>query len=270
MRKKVHLIIGHKGFLGSNLLKLNFFKNKNKILFDIKDFNSKKISWSKSLFNLMKKKKPDFVWNMSGSYTNNFRKDLTTNVITNYELFINVIKLKLKSKILVIGSASEYGLNPKKNSIAVTEGSELKPNSIYSWSKISLFYLIKFFSSVHNLNIVYARIFNIYGKGITDKLFVGKINNLIKTKKLNIKKLRGLDSKRDYSSVKDVANKLRKIMLKGKKGHVYNVGSGKLTTNLKLINILFNKNHSFKKKMISNDNYYDVSYRSNNSKFKKL
>lgn len=269
--KNIHLIIGYKGFIARNLLKLKFFQNKKKILFDIKDFNSKKISWKKSLLDIIKKKRPNYIWNMSGSYTNNFRKDLNSNVIINYEIFNIVLKFKIKSKILVIGSASEYGLNLKKNSISVSENKELRPNSIYSWSKISLFYLIKFFSSIHNLNIVYARVFNIYGKGITDKLFVGKIHNLIKTKKLNIKKLRGLKSKRDYSSIKDVVNKLKTIMLKGKKGHVYNVGSGKLTSNLQIINMLTNKDFEFeKKKWIFNDNFYDVSYKSNNSKFKKL
>ena len=60
-------------------------------------------------------------------------------------------------------------------------------------------------------------------------------------------------------------------MLKGKKGHVYNVGSGKLTSNLQILKMLTNKGFEFeKKKWIFNDNFYDVSYKSNNSKFKKL
>jgi hypothetical protein len=104
-----------------------------------------------------------------------------------------------------------------------------------------------------------------------------KINGFLKDtklellKKLNIKKLKGLKSKRDYSSIKDVVNKLKTIMLKGKKGHVYNVGSGKLTSNFQILKMLTNKGFEFeKKKWIFNDNFYDVSYKSNNSKFKKL
>ena len=243
MNKKSHLIIGYKGFIGSNLVKIDYFKKKKKFLIDKNTNNNLKVNLvnAKSVYNFLEKKKPSYIWNLSGSYSNNFYKDFQNNLIINFNIFESVRKLNLKSKILVVGSASEYGLNYKKKPISISEDGDLNPNSLYAWSKVSLFYLCKYFAQIHKLNIIYARIFNIYGDGINYNLFPGKINKLIKLKKLDINKIKELNSKRDYSDIKDIVKKLKKVMLKGKNGNAYNIGSGKLTSNIDLINRILKK-----------------------------
>lgn len=275
MKKNIHLIIGNKGFIGQHLLKNKYFNDKKLIFLDKKDqknnFNLKNF---KQVYLFLNRNKPNYIWNVSGTFTNNLLKDFNSNVLINFNFFESIRKLNLKTKMLVVGTSGEYGKVLDEKKLSAKESDNLNPFSLYAWSKISLYYLMKYFYNTYNLNIVYARIFNIYGDGISKKLFPGRINNLIDKKKINLEKFNNLDSKRDYSNIKDVIEKIKTIMLKGSRGNVYNVGSNKLITNYNLIKIIsFQKKIKLNKinnKKKHNNNSNDLFFSSNNSKFNKL
>jgi GDP-4-dehydro-6-deoxy-D-mannose reductase len=80
------------------------------------------------------------------------------------------------------------------------------------------------------MDIVMARTFNLMGKGLSPQLFIGKLYQqieLYKGGKLSHITLGNTSNKRDYISIDEAITHYRLIMDKGKRGEVYNVGTGK-------------------------------------------
>ena len=127
-----------------------------------------------------------------------------------------------------MGSAAEYGFIKEEDN-PVKEDHPLNPVSIYGLTKVYQTHLMKFYHQVHELDIVMARTFNLLGKNISNRLFIGRIYQQIEQyKKGEIKKimLGSLDSKRDYLKVEEAIKDYEKSMNFGEKGEVYNIGSG--------------------------------------------
>jgi len=113
------------------------------------------------------------------------------------------------------------------------------------------------------INVVMARTFNLLGKEISEKLFIGRLYKQIaeyKEKKINKIKLGNLDNKRDYIKIEDAVKKYELIMNKGGSGEIYNVGSGKSISIKDLLSgILKENNLSMDNVEISNfDCRFDV------------
>jgi GDP-4-dehydro-6-deoxy-D-mannose reductase len=118
-------------------------------------------------------------------------------------------------------------IQPNENPIPETH--ILNPVSIYGLTKALQTQIFEFYAK-KEMNIFLARIFNLLDKNISDKLLVGKVHNIckkIQNKELTYLELGNLESQRDYISTKEAAKMLFNIIEKGKKGEVYNVGSGK-------------------------------------------
>jgi nucleoside-diphosphate-sugar epimerase len=80
------------------------------------------------------------------------------------------------------------------------------------------------------MDLVMARTFNLFGTGMSDRLFVGKIYDQIrKYKQGAISKIEfgNLTSRRDFIDVADAVKYYELIMNYGASSQIYNVGSGK-------------------------------------------
>ena len=129
-------------------------------------------------------------------------------------------------KILVIGSASEYG---KFYDTAITENFPLHPTSLYGLDKICLYNASMYYYE-RGLPIVHVRQFNTTGplqretfvlpsfckqaaeieKGIREpKMFVGDLNQ-----------------ERDFIDIRDTCRAYSLLFEEGLAGQVYNVSSG--------------------------------------------
>ena len=79
------------------------------------------------------------------------------------------------------------------------------------------------------VDVVYARIFNLYGKNINENLLPGflekKINDLLRGKIKKIK-LRPLTDIYDFIHVDEAIKLVKLLYEKGQSGNIYNVGSG--------------------------------------------
>ena len=172
---------------------------------------------------------PDEIYHLAGSFSNDFYIDLESNLITTRNILESVYKLRKKSRILLIGSSAEYG-SIKQGDNPISELHPLNPTSIYGLTKIFQTYLMKLYVELHGLDVVMARVFNLNGKGISDKLFIGNLYKQIKDLKSNkIKEilLGNINNERDYISVNNAVIAYKKIMKNGITGEIYNVGSGK-------------------------------------------
>lgn len=235
------LIIGSSGFIGSELI--NFLISLNQDIYTI----GRKKENNRNHFTLPKKEisnffdktliqvKPDYIFHLAGDFKEeSIDTSLKANCGLTYELLnsINKNKSNKNIKILIVGSAAEYGF-VSRNKLPVTENTEIKPNSVYGISKSMQAYIVNQYMK-SNKNIVYVRPFNIIGKGISEKLSLGNFNkqiNLIKKNKIKPKIiLRNMHSSRDFVDVKDTVEIFWKIInSKLSFGKFINICSGKST-----------------------------------------
>ena len=246
------LITGASGFTGSKLVKLLQNKNydnckvfltdvtedlshQNYVKCDLTSFDSVKL--------LLNEIKPTHIFNLAGTFSNEFLIDFNSNVIAVKNILDNLINANLNAKILLIGSAAEYG-NVKEIENPIIETHSLSPINLYGLTKVFQSNLMNYYVNKFDLDIVMARTFNIYGQGISVKLFAGKIYEMIDMYKKNeIKKLSfyDLENLRDYIHINDALNYYLEIMNFGIKGEVYNVGNGKPMTNRDLLKSILNE-----------------------------
>ena len=173
--------------------------------------------------------KPTRIYHLAGSFTNDYNTDHESNVLTTKNILDAVYKYSSSARVLLIGSAAEYGLVSKEN-CPVAESSSLRPFSIYGLTKINQKTIMDYYVNTKSLDIVMARPFNLYGKGISSRLFIGKVYqeiNSLKNGDVDKISLGNLDSERDFISIENAVKHYIRIMEKGIVGEVYNVASGK-------------------------------------------
>ena len=198
-----------------------------------------------SVSDLIQETQPDQIYHLAGSFSNDYDIDYANNVLATKNILDTLLKYRGSCQVLLIGSAAEYGL-VKEEDNPVKEDQPLNPVSIYGLTKVYQTHLMNFYCQVHNLDIVMARTFNLLGKNISDSLFIGRFFQQIEQYKNGDTKkiiLGDLQSKRDYIDVQEAVKYYEIIMNHGKKGMVYNVGSGKSIILSKLIEQILIENN---------------------------
>lgn len=217
------LITGANGFSAFHLIKL--LSQDAGITIYRTDLNDCDLAQYLDIEKLLNTIKPDQIYHLAGSFTNDYQKDYTSNVLSTKNIFDALLKLNLSCKVLLIGSAAEYGV-PVTNPIS--EDSLLKPVSVYGLTKVFQTHLMQYYATAHGLDLVMARTFNLMGRGISNRLFVGKLYEQIdQFKKGEISQivLGDLSAERDYIDVEEAVLYYRAIMNHG--NGIYNVGSGR-------------------------------------------
>jgi nucleoside-diphosphate-sugar epimerase len=237
------LITGAAGFTATHLAKLLAGKSDpvsapNELFFTSLRTNKPKycthyipcdLSKFESVNSLISSIRPDQIYHLAGSFTNDYALDYAANVSSTKNILDSLLHSGISAKILLIGSAAEYGaVEEEENPIAETH--PLKPISIYGLTKLLQTQLMDYYYRMHQINIVMARTFNIFGRGMSSRLFLGRIYEQIdKYKRQEISKIAvgNLKNKRDYLDIKDTVKYYQAIMARGLSGEIYNVGSGK-------------------------------------------
>jgi len=187
--------------------------------------------------NLIKKYQPKNIYHLAGSFTQNYKNDFNSNLQATKNILDAVKEFSPSSRVLLIGSAAEYGI-VKSEDCPITEDAELRPFNIYGLTKIYQKSLMDFYVNSYALDIVMARPFNLYGKGASSLLFIGNLYkqiDLYKSGKISEILLGNLQTKRDYIFIKDAVRHYITIMKSGASGEIYNVASGKPTSTKDLL-----------------------------------
>src|SRR5574338_1315890 len=152
-----------------------------------------------------------------------------TNVTGTVNLLRACVERNVKN-IVAASTAAVYGESLKQ---PISENSTTNPISPYGASKLSMEYYLKSFSICYNLNCISLRFFNVYGEGQTNA-YAGVITKFMEAIENNKPLTVFGDGKntRDFVSAKDVVDAIQLSIkkIKGKKGDVYNIGSGKHIT----------------------------------------
>lgn len=237
------LVLGSLGFIGSSFIKYCIDNEKcssnNLIGIDIHavENNSLEIKYevcdvtnSSLLKKILKKYNPTHILNCIGLFASN---DFDLMLKINVNISQSILEYYSEngnsniSKILLIGSAAEYGF-PK--TLPVLESDPLNPVNYYGLSKVFQTKLAEFYYENYNIPVVIARPFNIIGLNISDKLAYGSFQKKVQEASNNsIIKTGNLSSFRDYLDVSEVCKMLFTVLFKGASGEIYNICSGKET-----------------------------------------
>ncbi len=123
-------------------------------------------------------------------------------------------------KLVIAGSFSEYD----QELGYLAENSALKPNTPYGAAKVALYQALSLWAPAQGVEIVWPRIFSVYGPGEHEKRFVPAV--ILAALKGEPTRLSPGEQLRDYLHAADVAAAIWAAVKSGMKGAV-NIGSGK-------------------------------------------
>jgi GDP-4-dehydro-6-deoxy-D-mannose reductase len=153
-----------------------------------------------------------------------------TNLYGTMNLYEAIKNLKINPRILFVGSADEYGIVKEEN-LPINEGCPLRPINPYAVSKVSADLLSSFYLKHYNLNIIRVRPFNHTGPRQSPEFvcpnFAKQIAEIEKGVRKPTMYVGNLETKRDFTDVRDMVRAYRLALKKGKVGGVYNICSGR-------------------------------------------
>ena len=298
MQKKA-IVTGGLGFIGSNLIRLllksNFFViNIDKISYasnfynlrDIKKINYKfyksDICDKKKLNSILKKHKPDVLFNLAAEThvdrsINNPQTFLKSNIMGVYNILECIKKYTRAQKnfrMIHVSTDEVYGdIKKLKKS---KEVDKYNPSSPYSASKASADYLINAYVRTYKLPVIISNCCNNFGPNqFPEKLIPKTLFNIIMNK--NIPIYGKGRNQREWIYVEDHCRALLNILRKGKIGESYNVGTGFVVNNIKLVQKIMKIYYSsFGKKkrkveieFVKDRPGHDLRYALNSDKIKK-
>jgi GDP-4-dehydro-6-deoxy-D-mannose reductase len=170
---------------------------------------------------------PDLILHLGGSLAVNLSDAYIMNVAPAAHLLELILSRGLNTRIVLIGSAAEYGVvKPQENPI--NEDHTLFPVSVYGISKAWQTQLLGFYAT-RGIDVICARIFNLYGPGLSEKLFAGRLQRKINDIKMghqSIIEVGSLAAIRDYITITEAACQLLTIARHGIVGNIYHIASG--------------------------------------------
>jgi len=182
---------------------------------------------TKQLADLLERIRPDLIMHLAATFINDFDKAYAINVEVSRNLLETVQQSGLDPRVIFIGSAAEYGIiHPQDN--PVSEDHVLNPVSVYGLTKAWQTQVAGLYAA-RGVNVLVARVFNLSGENISEKLFIGRLQKQISevlAGRQSIIELGPLGASRDYITVDEAADQILTIAEHGEPGQVYNVASG--------------------------------------------
>jgi nucleoside-diphosphate-sugar epimerase len=234
------LIFGINGFLGSHFIEYikknehfnNFefigcYKTSFKKIGFIKKYVKCDITNYNDVFNVINKSKPSYIINFAGTYhTSDFNILYTQNVIGTKNILDAVKDANYPiKKILLLGSAAEYGISKKH---PIKENYNKNPVTNYGLSKLFQSELLNFYFRNFKIPYTQAIIFNVLGDGIPEDLSIGNfIKQINKAKNGDKIDVGNLNTYRDYININILISSLWYLLFNAINGENYNICSGK-------------------------------------------
>lgn len=173
---------------------------------------------------------PDVIIHLAGRNQGSLCEMLDSNVICTENLMQAVLLTGINPRILMIGSAAEYGYQGEG---PIPENTPVHPVSMYGITKAAQTSLSCLYYARNRLNICIVRPFNLIGPGQLPLYVCGNIvHQMYQRKKGQIKSvhLNGSNSMRDFIDIRDAVRAYWSLVNITDDNHffgqIYNVGSG--------------------------------------------
>jgi GDP-4-dehydro-6-deoxy-D-mannose reductase len=182
---------------------------------------------------LVQSLRPDWVFHLAASSSvaaswEDPAETLTNNIGAQANLLAALVGLERLPRVLVVGSADEYGA-PQRDDALLDEDAPLRPITPYGVSKVAQDYLALQYHLSHGLPVVRVRPFNHVGPGQSPAFavasFARQVARIEAGREAPVLKVGNLESRRDFSDVRDVVQAYRLAVDQGRPGDVYNIGS---------------------------------------------
>ena len=257
------LIIGITGFAGRHLYNQlikgkiydiygTYYKNAN----DADSYTDAKlfrcdINEADSIETVLEQCKPEWIFHFGAHVTvqnsfNNPTSIFQTNVMGTVNVLESIRKINPKCKILITGSAEEYG-KVLQEKMPIKETYSLNPVSPYGLSKKMQEELGLLYHKTYGLNIILSRTFHYSGPyqplGFVFPDFAKQIVDIKNGRQDHIK-VGNLSAKRDFTDIRDVVSAYVALMENGKVGEVYNVCSGRSVAIRKILDMMISYSES--------------------------
>lgn len=189
----------------------------------------------KSLQEAMISVRPDYVFHLAAqsfvptSWTSP-AVTLETNTVGSNNLFEAIRSAQIDPVIQIACSSEEYGM-VYENEVPIKENNPLRPLSPYAVSKIAMDFMGYQYFKSYGMKIIRTRGFNHEGprrgEVFVISTFAKQIAMIEKGLQDPIIKVGNLESKRDFTDVRDMVKAYLLAVQKAEPGEVYNIASGK-------------------------------------------
>ncbi len=154
---------------------------------------------------------------------------LTNNIVGQINLLDACRALPEPPRVLIVGSAEEYGL-AEPGEMPLREDQPFRPTNPYAVSKVAQDLLGWQYFVAHGLPVVRARPFPHIGPGQSDRFavaaFARQVAEIEAGRREPVVRVGNLEAQRDFLDVRDVVRAYRLALTRGAPGAVYNIGSG--------------------------------------------
>jgi len=146
------------------------------------------------------------------------------------------LEMKPAPRVLVIGSAAEYGPAETER---IHEDHPCRPTTTYGRVKLEQTRLCQRYAADRGLPVVAARPFNLFGPGMSDQTVIGEIcAQIARANDGDDLILGNLSSARDFMDIRDAVAAYWLLSQHGTSGEVYNVCRGQATVIQDLVDML--------------------------------
>lgn len=188
-----------------------------------------------SIRQAVQKAHPDYIFHLAaiaavGVSFRNPGPTMMTNILGQVNLLQAVLEAKLEPRILIVGSADEYGqVAPEE--LPIKEDTPLRPANPYAVSKVTQDLLGYQYFLSYKLPIVRVRPFNHIGPRQQASFVVAAFAKQVAAAELGLQepvvRVGNLTAERDFSDVRDMVRGYYLAITRGKPGEVYNLASEK-------------------------------------------
>ncbi len=253
------LVVGGAGFVGKYLVKylseeLNYDVVATKMSYEILELPNVTvldldILKKEKIIELLDNIRPDYIFHLAAQSSvalswENPALTVDVNIKGTINLLDAVREINIQPRIILIGSGEEYG-HIAVGELPITEENPLRPRNIYAVSKVCQNMIGKVYVEAYDMDIIMVRAFNHTGPNQTSAFVVAdfckQVAEIEAGLKIPILRVGNLGAKRDFTDVRDVVRAYGLLITKGKKGQVYNVGSGKAISIEEVLQMIISK-----------------------------
>ncbi len=176
---------------------------------------------------ILEEAKPSWIFHLAGALKGTASELFQANVQNTIHLLEAACEIVPQARILLIGSAAEYG--DPLNDFPISEEHPCRPVGPYGVSKYAMTLAGLDFAKRTKLQINVARTFNLIGPSMPNTLLLGAVLDRLQKaieQGTNTIKVGDISAERDFIDVRDAVNAYLMIMKSDANGQVFNVCSG--------------------------------------------